>query len=458
MKKKRLLIYFCICLALFVLLGISFFYLSKLNALEKYNKRVDNSYQVIIQTNKLEQNLLNAETGQRGFLLTQEPIFLENYLKELKDLPKIFLELDYLTYDDHVQQQNLDTLKNIINIQLKFLKSNLSTSINDSLTLNHFHESNIYMNRIRQIIGSIKQNESYLLIERHVFKEKNNKESKTSSFASLIISFAVCCVAAIAIITFFNKSEIHRFNLEDKIHKLHILNNEVKKLTLASTHNLQEPMRKVQMLIDRLQYIKDNDSEHLYAQINRIKQIYNHQQEINNNIVNYYDILSEDIVKESIDLNDLLENLAIELNWKDQLDLEVSRLYKVNANSHQLNMLFTNIINNSIRFKHPERKLSIRIFGEENLAKNYDLEELNYKKYYTVTISDNGIGLDKQYYKKIFELFQKIELENTISSGSQTGMGLSFCKRIMLNHDGWIMAKSNLPDGLSIVLFFPITA
>ncbi|MES2134417.1 MAG: hypothetical protein V4506_18870, partial [Bacteroidota bacterium] len=62
MKKKRLLIYFCICLALFVLLGVSFFYLSKLNALEKYNERVDNSYQVIIQTNMLEQNLLNAET------------------------------------------------------------------------------------------------------------------------------------------------------------------------------------------------------------------------------------------------------------------------------------------------------------------------------------------------------------------------------------------------------------
>lgn len=455
MKKKRLLIYFCICLALFVLLGVSFFYLSKLNALERYNERVDNSYQVIIQTNKLEQNLLNAETGQRGFLLTQEPIFLENYLNELKDLPKIFLKLDYLTSDNYNQQKNLDTLKNIINIQLKFLKSNLTANENDTLTLNHFHESNIYMNKIKQVIENIKQNESYLLAERHVFKEKNNKESKTSSFVSLIISFAVCSVAAIAIITFFNRSEMHRFNLEDKVYKLDMLNREVKDLTLASTHNLQEPMRKVQMLIDRLQYIKAPDSEQMHEQINRIKQIYNQQQEVNNNIVNYYDILSDNGKKEQVDLNELLNALTLELKWKEQFDLSIETLRVINANTHQLKLLFTHIINNSIRFKDPDRKLSIRISGTEFLSKENPLKELNRKKYYTLIISDNAIGLDKEYHTKIFDLFQKIVHVNPVN-GFQTGMGLSFCKRIMLNHNGWISAMSNHPNGLSIVLYFPI--
>lgn len=457
MKKKRLLIYFCICLALFVLLGVSFFYLSKLNALEKYNERVDNSYQVIIQTNKLEQNLLNAETGQRGFLLTQEPIFLENYLLELKDLPKIFLQLDYLTSDNYNQQKNLDTLKNIINIQLKFLKSNLSTNENDTLTLNHFHESNIYMNKIKQIISNIKQNESYLLTERHIFKEKNNKESKTSSFVSLIISFAVCCVAAIAIITFFNRSEMHRFNLEDKVYKLDMLNREVQELTIASTHNLQEPMRKVQMLIDRLQYVKEGDSGQMQDYINRIKYIYNQQREINNTIVDYYDILSDKGNKEIINVTALVQGLAQELKWDGTFDLVIENLREIKANPHQLKLLFTHIITNSIRFKDPERPLSVKISGADYLTKEYQVKELNRKKYYAITISDNAIGLDKEYHTKVFDLFQKIE-QVSPENGFQAGMGLSFCKRIMLNHNGWILATTNHPHGLSIVLFFPLKA
>jgi len=455
MKKKRLVIYFCICLALFVLLGVSFFYLSKLNALEKYSARVDNSYRVIIQTNKLEQKLLNAETGQRGFLLTREPIFLENYLGELKGIPGIFLELDYLTYDSFIQQKSLDTLKSVINIQLKLLKTNLVINDDDTMTLYRFHESNIYMNKIRRIIGNIKNNETYLLTERKEFKALNNKESRKSSFVSLTISFTVCCVAAIAIISFFNRSETHRFNLEDKVHKLNILNNEVKELTIASTHNLQEPMRKVQVMIDRLQYKKDLAGEHFNEQINRIKQIYNQQQAINNSIVNYYRILSEAGKSESIDLNSLIKNVAENYKKENQFELKIDPLNGIQADPHQLNLLFDNIINNSIHFQHTDRKLYIHVWGEVYYAKENKYKELNQKKYYTVNVSDNGKGIDSEYHYKVFNLFQKME-QITGHDGMQTGMGLSFCRRIMLNHTGWITAKNNKPYGLTITLFFPI--
>ncbi len=455
MKKKRLVIYFCICLALFVLLGVSFFYLSKLNALEKYSARVDNSYRVIIQTNKLEQNLLNAETGQRGFLLTHDPIFLENYLGELKGIPGIFLELDYLTYDSFVQQKSLDTLKSIINIQLKLLKTNLAINDDDTMTLYRFHESNIYMNKIRRIIGNIKNNETYLLTERKEFKALNNKESRKSSFASLTISFTVCCIAAIAIISFYNTSETHRFNLEDKVHKLNILNNEVKELTIASTHNLQEPMRKVQLMIDRLQYKKDLDGEQLNEQINRIKQIYNQQQAINNIIVNYYQILSDVGRSEAIDVSSVIKNVADNYKKENQFEIKIDPLSPIDADPHQLKLLFNNIISNSIHFQHPDRKLYIHVWGEVYYAKENKYKDLNQKKYYTINISDNGRGIDNEYHHKVFDLFQKIE-QNNRPDAMQTGMGLSFCKRIMLNHTGWITAKSNKPHGLTITLFFPI--
>lgn len=452
MKKKRVLIYFSICLALFVLLGVSFFYLSKLNALEKYNDRVDNSYQVIIETNQLEQNLLNAETGQRGYLLTRDPVFLENYLNELKGIPGIFLELDHLTGDNYSQQKNLDTLKDIINLQLKLLKSNLNVNLEDTMMMNRFNESNIYMNRIRHIIDHIKENESQLLARRTEFKQINHKESKRSSVLSLMISFGLCCVAAIAIITFFNRSEVHRFNLEAKVRELNVLNKEVKDLTLASTHNLQEPMRKIQVMIDRLQHLKDKDSNQLQEQINRIRQIYNQQQEINNNIVNYYQILSDKGTRKSIELNTWLNELIRENSWEKAFVLKTGQLKTIEADPQQLGLLFTHVIGNSIRFTHPDRPLAIEIKGSDHFVKEGSYLSREQKQYYKVSISDNGKGISEEYHQKMFQLFQKIEEVEQ----PNTGMGLSFSKRIMLNHNGWVSAHHNSPHGLTIDLFFPV--
>lgn len=452
MKKKRVLIYFCICLALFALLGISFFSLSKLNALEEYNERVDHSYEVIIQTNSLEQNLLNAETGQRAFLLTEDPAFLESYLGELKGIPGIFLELDNLTGDNHIQQQNLDTLKDIINLQLRLLKSNLSSDLGDTMMMGRFRQSNIYMNKIRDIISNIKNNESHLLLKRAASKQINNKESKDTSFLSFVMAFAVCCIAAIAIISFFNSSEVHRSNLEQKIRELNILNKEVRELTLASTHNLQEPMRKIQVMVDRLQHLKDTDSRQLKEQIDRIKQIYNQQREINNNIVDYYQILSGSGAKETIDLDTWLPELIRENHWENAFELRKDPLQPVEADPYQLKLLFSHILQNSIRFAHPARPLVIRINGGHHIVKEGKYLNREKKTYYRIAISDNGIGIQEEYHRKIFQMFQKVE--ETEHPG--TGMGLSFCKRIMLNHQGWIAAQNHEPHGLTLCLFFPL--
>lgn len=451
MKKKRVLIYFCICLALFALLGISFFSLSKLNALEEYNERVDHSYEVIIQTNNLEQNLLNAETGQRAFLLTEDPAFLESYLGELKGIPGIFLELDNLTGDNHIQQQNLDTLKDIINLQLRLLKSNLSSDLGDTMMMGRFRQSNIYMNKIREIISNIKNNESHLLEKRTASKQINNKQSKDTSFLSFVIAFAVCCIAAIAIITFFNSSEVHRSNLELKIRELNILNKEVRELTLASTHNLQEPMRKIQVMIDRLQHLKDIDSGQVQGQIDRIRQIYNQQRKINNNIVDYYQILSGSGAKEKIDLNAWIPELIRENHWEHAFELRRDPLQTIEADPYQLKLLFLHILQNSIRFAHPERPLVILISGGDHIVKEGKYLNREKNTYYRITISDNGIGIHEEYHRKIFQMFQKVEEVGHPG----TGMGLSFCRRIMLNHQGWIAAQNHEPHGLTLCLFFP---
>ena len=454
MKKKRLLIYFCISLALLTLLGVSFFYLRKLNALEKNSIRVDHSYQVIIQTNLLEQNLLNAETSQRGYLLTENSDFLEAYVTELKDIPKILSKLDSLTADNREQQDNLDTLREAINIQVRFLKATMTgTAYGDSIPLKMFRESGIYMNKIRYIITTIKNEESYLLSEHSYDKTKDSRESKKSSLLSLIIGFVLCCIASVSIIWFFNRNENYQTNLEDQLSKLTILNAEVKGLIMASAHNLQEPMRKVQLIIDWLQHSQGVEDLPLDGQLNRIKEIYNRQQITNNKIVDYYNILLNSGEKEKIDLHEFLTQLQLKNKWNSNFLLKLDALKPIIGNPDQLELLFTNLINNAWQFRDPTRDLSvhIRLGSDKEMAVAFP--KLKHRHYSCIAVSDNGIGLQKEYSSKIFDLFQK----GDVSPGNAThsGMGLSFCKRILLNHGGAISAVNNEPTGLTILLFFP---
>lgn len=449
MKKKRFLIYFSICLSLVVLLGVSFFYLRKLNALEKNIERVGYSYQVIIQTSLLEKILKNAETCQRGYILTASPDFLESYLKELRNIPGILIHLDKLTTGNAYQQRNLDTLRHLLNEQLLVLKNNMENGIEDTLLTTRFDESNIHMNAITGIINNIEQNETKLLSERNYTTNKNTTESRRSSFLSLTIAFCLCCAAAGSVLWFFNKNEIYRRELEDKLSKLTILNEEIKSLTLASTHNLQEPMRKVQTIIDRVQHISKSGDKVLESSLNRIKEIYNKQQTTNNTIIEYYNLLSGPNEMATIDLREFILDLKQENVWNYPLNLQVGDLQKIKADPSQLRSLFVHIVNNCIQFRHPERDLIVQVNGTRNPS-----TIASTKNYYCICVSDNGIGIDDEYRTKIFDLFEKIE--NSVSGSFQSGMGLSFCKRIMRNHSGWISAEKNPQFGTNISLYFQL--
>ena len=449
MKKKRLLIYFCICLSLFILLGVSFFYLRKLNALEKNIERVRYSYQVLIQTKLLEKNLKNAETCQRGYILTESPDFLESYLEELKHIPEILVALDKLTSDNVYQQNNLDTLRQLLNRQLLALKGNMENRIEDTLLTKQFNESDQQMNAISRVINNIEQNEEKVLSERNYTTSKNTTDSKRSSFLSLVIAFCLCCVAAGSVLWFFNRNEIYRRELEDKLSKLTTLNEEVKSLTLASTHNLQEPMRKVQTIIDRVQHLVKSDNQVLESGLNRIKDIYHKQQATNNTIIDYYNLLSGVNTMTTVDLRDFILDLKAENVWNFSFVLQVGDLKKIKADPTQLRALFIHIFNNCIQFRSPERELVVHVGEVEDKSPG-----TNNKDYYCVSVSDNGIGIDEEYKFRIFDLFEKIE--SSVSKSPQNGMGLSFCKRIMLNHNGWITAHKNPRFGTSISMYFPL--
>lgn len=452
MKKKRLLIYFYICLALFTLMGIAVFYLAKLNISENYNDRVDHTYNVIIQMHKLEKHLLDAETGQRGFIITRDSAYLSPYFESNGKILKVFLELDTLTAASGQQKRQLDTLKSLILTNLHLLEDNMSRMMTDTTFKEQFEKGNYYMEKIRKSMNNLKHEEVMLLNERNAHKRSNSASSKTSSYILLTIGFAACCLGSIAIVKFFNRSYTYQRQLANNLFKLKVLNKEIIDLTYASTHNLQEPMRKIQLIIDKLQHNKESDEMQFHENLQRIKLIYAEQQATNNAIVDYFDILNKTGKKEILSLKEMVHKVAARKAADHSFELTTGEIPEIYASYSQIFLLFDKLIENSIDFKNPSDKLhiDIREIPADQFIKG--IPDLQSRPHFAIAISDNGSGVENIYHHKIFDLFQKID---SIQKSKGKGMGLSFAKRIMLNHNGWIMAQNNTPNGLTIILFFP---
>jgi signal transduction histidine kinase len=457
MKKKRFIIYVSIYFSLFTIIGISFFYLSKLNALQNHTEEVDHAYQVIFHLNELEKRVLDGETGQRGFIMTRDSVFLVPYIEANKKISRTLISLDALTDPTRFRQGALDTLKIFIYKRFESLRKGLNAdpAIRAWKIKKKYYPGKHYMDKIRKVIEELKGTQYAVLRNRNVQRAASAEDSKLSSLLLLLIAFSACCAGALGVITYFNRSHKYGAQLEANLVRLKTLNDEIGALTYASTHNLQEPMRKVQVIIDRLNPENGVSDAQLQESLGRIRQIYAQQQQINNTIVDYYVILTNPVRKERIATKKWIANVLKHPEWNDRFEWKIDPLQYIHADAYQLSLLFRHLFHNAIHYSHPDRPLSIHIREHAITAREeQQLPGLKEKDYYAIAISDNGVGLDAMYHAKIFELFQKVD-DAKPGAASGNGMGLSFSKRIMLNHDGWIMAQQGECEGLTIVLFFP---
>ncbi len=456
MNKQRIFIYSGFILSLFTLLGIAFFYLNKLNTLSDYRNRIDHSYRIILQIGKLKENLLNAETGQRGYLITRDSSFLQPFIHSYKHTDKIFYKLDSLTRTSKEQQKHLDTLKALIQVSNTLLLNNLSHHKSASEFSTGLSKSKYYMDKIKLSMEKLKEDE-VLLLNDHDLKRKNSYESsRITSYAILCLAFLLCFIGAIVIINFFNKILKYQKKLSANIYQLESLNQEIIRLSYASSHNLQEPTRKIQIIIDKLEHEGDFSMPTVEENLVKIKRIFAQQQQTNKHIIDYYAILNRPIEKTPVSLTPFVTDLIAHENLEHQATFQIRKLPTINADKEQIKRLLANLIENCITFNQQQKDLTIEIseIPFTRIIKNQLPNILD--GFHVICIADNGVGVPPELHEKIFELFQKIPDHTSIVS--KTGMGLSFSKRIMLNHHGWIEAHNNSPKGLKIYLYFPIEA
>lgn len=246
--------------------------------------------------------------------------------------------------------------------------------------------------------------------------------------------------------------------LEQKNLELEQMNKELQSFAYISSHDLQEPLRKIQTFATQIiEKESENLSDSGKDKFQRIQNAAQRMQTLINDLLSYSRTNIQERKFEKVNLSKIIdevkEDLKEELEQKGAI-IEIKNTCEASIIPFQFRQLLYNLASNSIKFANPDIPTVIKINCEFNKGANINNDTLAEETTYChISISDNGIGFEPQYSKKIFEVFQRLhgKLEYT-----GTGIGLAIVKKIVDNHNGTITATGEKNKGATFDIYIPV--
>ena len=242
---------------------------------------------------------------------------------------------------------------------------------------------------------------------------------------------------------------------EKRATELLIANKELESFAFISSHDLQEPLRKIQFFSNR---ILDEELENLSTKgkhyFERMRLSALHMQTLINDLLAYSRTTEIERKFEKSNLNKIIREAMVAL--KEELQdkkatIEMGQLHEINVIPFQFRQLLQNLISNALKFSNPD--IAPHIIIKSDFIANESNHKLPRKiDYFHISVTDNGIGFKQEYSEKVFEIFQRIHNKEDFSGN---GIGLTIAKKIVENHNGIITATSDLNKGTTIDIFIP---
>jgi PAS domain S-box-containing protein len=247
--------------------------------------------------------------------------------------------------------------------------------------------------------------------------------------------------------------ELHLANQE-----LVISNNNLQQFAYAASHDMQEPLRKIQAFGSRLQtvYAKELDENGAFM-LGRIQDASKRMSVMIDDLLAYSRLTTRETEFKPVALNEIVTYVLtdLEISIQEQnTEITVGQLPTVWGNTLQLTQLMQNLISNAIKYKHQDQLSKIRISSADA-----DQEVLRIlpkllpdHAYICLEVADNGIGFDEIYLERIFQMFQRLHGRGEFSG---SGIGLALCKKVVQNHHGYITARSTPGKGSVFIIYLP---
>ncbi|MDP9230051.1 MAG: CHASE3 domain-containing protein [Bacteroidota bacterium] len=465
MKQPRLISSdFFFMIIVIALAAVSLLSYQRIQTLTKASDRVNHTNIVRLKLNETLVDLIDAETAQRGYLLTKDSAFIEPFTGTFIHTEKLMLQLDSLTADDPEQHKNFEKLQALVDRRYKWLDYILKIGDTTKNITPFLMVGKDIMTEITDRVASMFKIEEALLKKRIRTRDRYEVITPLFSLNLTVLTLLIVILSFLKIRA--DKLKLEHLNREltgrdemltAKNKELESSNTELASFNYIASHDLQEPLRKINIFSNR---ILDKEVQHFSEDTNqyfsRIIAAAERMQNLIDALLSYSRADTSEIIFKQTDLNKLVEEVKInvqdEIQEKNAVIQSVS-LPKLNVVPLQFHQLLLNLISNAIKYSKENVQPLIKITADVVAGEEIHLPEAaKENKYWKITVADNGIGFEKQYEKKVFDLFQRLHGKKEYSG---TGIGLAICKKIMQNHNGFITATGQPGIGATFNIYLP---
>jgi two-component system, chemotaxis family, CheB/CheR fusion protein len=246
-------------------------------------------------------------------------------------------------------------------------------------------------------------------------------------------------------------------SLEDKNQELENSNKELEAFTYISSHDLQEPLRKIQAFAGRLLHKENqNLTEKGQNYFRIIQKSAERMQTLIRDLLTFSQINKAEREFETIQLNELVEDVKIEyiesIKEKNAV-IKTAESCEIRVIPFLFRQVIQNLVSNSLKYAQPDIPPQIHILCQK--AEPEMLQSLHLppqKEFYHISIKDNGIGFEQIFSERIFKVFEKLHSKDQYPG---TGIGLAIVQKIIENHNGHIFATSIKNEGTTFDIYLP---
>ena len=448
------------------------------NTMIENNEMVVHTLKVIETLNLAVADITAAESAQRGYIITGNDGFLTYYAEALPNLDRSMNELAQQTSDNPLQAQRVQAFRNAVNNRRETLDRNLNLRKTKGVDFVFEAERLLVgkeqMDEVRRIAGELQEEEDRLL-------ELRTAESHASARRTMLTflvanALVLLLLGAVYYVVIGDLKERQRAaerlreandQLEERVQErtleladtnteLERSNRELQDFAFVASHDLQEPLRKIQAFGDRLKTKHGpqlNDEAQDYLQ--RMQGAASRMHTLINDLLTFSRVTTKAQPFISTDLGKIAKEVLADLEVRLQDTggtVEVGDLPVIEADSMQMRQLIQNLISNALKFHKPDEAPIIRI-GAEVSGNGSGPASRRSNSVAQLTFEDNGIGFDEKYLDRIFTPFQRLHGRGEYEG---TGIGLAVCRKIVERHGGTLTARSTPGEGSTFIVTLPV--